>query len=162
MSSICAGAGQGQVKGRCRAGQVASARPFVGGRIDSLGDRCPIRPFLCRSLLSFILSFSFGFPVFVVYLALFCFACVFCSLVLFIFLLVFCILLLVFLFVDCDLFILFLFYSSNLCSRSLCIFLLTLVHTLTRSTPHSHFYPHYPHYRQSHANPYPLSVSLSY
>lgn len=70
------GKGQGQVQGR--AGQVASARPFVGGRIDSLGDRCPIRPFLCRSLSSFILCFSFGFPIFVVYLALFCFACVFC------------------------------------------------------------------------------------
>lgn len=145
---------RGKGKGRCRAGQVASARPFVGGRIDSLGDRCPIRPFLCRFFIIFYSLFFFFF----FFCCLSCFV-LFCLCFLFIIILVFCILLLVFLFVDCDLFILFLFYSSNLCSRSLFIFLLTLVHTLTRSTPHSHFYPHY---RQSHANPYPPSVSLSY
>lgn len=53
------GKGQGQVQGR--AGQVASARPFVGGRIDSLGDRCPIRPFLCRFFIIFYSLFFFFF-----------------------------------------------------------------------------------------------------
>lgn len=86
------GKGQGQVQGR--AGQVASARPFVGGRIDSLGDRCPIRPFLCRFFIIFYSLFFFFFlfllfiflcfvllVFFVLFFCLFFFSCfVFCFL----------------------------------------------------------------------------------